>query len=53
LATVDEMRKRLGMRELGTEFSTSHFMTKNYALAEDMMTNESDTERGLDEHEDE
>ncbi len=34
---IDEIRKRLGAAELGTEFSTSHFMTKNYALAEDML----------------
>lgn len=35
--TIDEIRKRLGMQELGTEFSTSHFITKNYELAEDML----------------
>ena len=40
---IDEMRKRLGMTELGTEFSQAHWMTKNYALAEDMLTTE---ERG-------
>lgn len=36
-ATIDEIRKRLGMQELGTEFSTSHFITKNYELAENML----------------
>lgn len=37
VANIDDMRKRLGMPELQTEFSTSHFMTKNYTLAEDML----------------
>ena len=45
VANIDEMRKRLGWQELGTAFSTSHFMTKNYALAEDMLNSEN-TERG-------
>jgi len=35
--TIDDMRRRLGMQELGTEFSTSHFMTKNYDLAENIL----------------
>lgn len=34
---IDEMRKRLGEQELGTEFSTSYFITKNYELAENML----------------
>ena len=38
--TIDEIRKRLGMQELGTEFSTSHFITKNYELAENMLKND-------------
>lgn len=37
-ASIDEIRKRLGWKPLLTEFSTAHWMTKNYALAEDMMT---------------
>ena len=37
---IDEIRKRLGMQELGTEFSTSHFITKNYELAENMLKND-------------
>jgi HK97 family phage portal protein len=41
VANIDEMRKRLGWAELGTEFSQAHWMTKNYALAEDMLTNTS------------
>lgn len=36
---IDEIRRRLGMPELGTEFSTSHFLTKNYDLAENMLKN--------------
>ena len=39
---IDEIRKRLGMQELGTEFSTSYFMTKNYELAENMLKNNSE-----------
>ena len=39
-ASIDEMRVRLGLPELKTEFSTSHFITKNYALAEDMLNSE-------------
>ena len=38
--SIDEMRERLGMSELGTEFSQAHWMTKNYALAEDMLNGE-------------
>ena len=39
-ASIDEMRERLGMPELKTEFSQAHWMTKNYALAEDMLISE-------------
>lgn len=39
VTNIDEMRNRLSMPELDTEFSQAHWMTKNYALAEDMMTN--------------
>ena len=39
-ASIDEMRERLGMPELGTEFSKAHWMTKNYTLAEDMLKGE-------------
>ena len=37
--TIDELRERLGRETLDTEFSTAHFMTKNYALAEDLLNN--------------
>ena len=36
---VDELRDRLGINALETEFSTAYWMTKNFALAEDMLTN--------------
>ena len=40
VTNIDEMRKRLNMPELGTDFSQAHWMTKNYALAEDMLNGE-------------
>lgn len=41
VTNIDELRNRLGMQELNTVFSTSHFMTKNYALAENILNDES------------
>lgn len=38
-ANVDEVRERLGWNALNTEFSKAYWMTKNFALAEDMLTN--------------
>ena len=37
VASIDELRNRLNMLELGTDFSTSHFITKNYELAENAL----------------
>ena len=37
VTNIDELRDRLGMQELGTEFSKAHWITKNYALAEDIL----------------
>lgn len=37
---IDDLRKRLGMPPLNTAFSTSHFITKNYDLAERALKNE-------------
>lgn len=37
---IDEVRERLNKKALETEFSTAHWMTKNYALAEDMLNGE-------------
>ena len=34
---IDDLRRRLNMPELNTDFSESHFITKNYALVEDML----------------
>ena len=38
LTNIDELRKRLSMPELNTDFSQAHWMTKNYMLADDMLT---------------
>lgn len=35
---IDEMRKRLDMTELGTEFGRKHFVTKNYTSTEDELS---------------
>ena len=37
VANINEMRKRLGMNELEEEFAGVHWMTKNYALADNVM----------------
>ena len=39
VVNIDELRNRLGMPELGTEFSTSYFMTKNFSNIEDILNN--------------
>lgn len=39
VVNIDEVRKRLDYQALNTDFSTSHFMTKNYDLAENMLKN--------------
>lgn len=36
---IDEVRERLGENALETEFSMAYWMTKNFALAEDMLIN--------------
>lgn len=46
LAHIDEMRKIVGWDELNTDFSTRHFITKNYALAEDMLKSAENIEGG-------
>lgn len=45
LTSIDELRPRVRLKPLGNEFSTSHFMTKNYELAENILKN-LETERG-------
>lgn len=39
LASIDDLRPRVRLKELGTDFSKAHFMTKNYDLAENMLKN--------------
>lgn len=39
VCNIDELRKRCKYKPLETEFSTSHFMTKNYSLAENILKN--------------
>ena len=38
VANVDDMRQRIGWQPLNTDFSTSYFLTKNYELAERVLT---------------
>lgn len=38
--TIDDMRERLNLNPLGTDFSTSHFVTKNYDLVERVLIGE-------------
>lgn len=40
LTSIDELRPRVKLKPLNTEFSTSHFITKNYELAERVLTGE-------------
>ena len=48
LTSIDELRPRARLKPLDTEFSTSHFITKNYELAENILKNV-DTEGGESE----
>lgn len=36
VCNIDEMRKRLGLNELNTDFSTQYYMTKNYSTIENL-----------------
>lgn len=38
VSNLDEMRKLIGWQPLGTEFSTSYFLTKNFDLAERVLS---------------
>jgi hypothetical protein len=40
VANIDEVRERLNMDTLDTEFSTHHYMTKNYSGIENILNNE-------------
>jgi HK97 family phage portal protein len=39
VTNIDELRPRFRLKKLDTDFSTAHFMTKNYDLAENMLKN--------------
>ena len=39
LASIDELRPRVRLKQLNTDFSTSHFITKNYELADNILKN--------------
>lgn len=38
LCSIDELRPRIKLNPLDTEFSTSHFITKNYEVAENVLS---------------
>lgn len=40
VANVDDMRKHIGWQPLGTKFSTSYYLTKNFDLAERTLNSE-------------
>jgi hypothetical protein len=37
---IDDVRERIGMAPLNTDFSTSHFITKNFDLAQNVLKGE-------------
>lgn len=39
LVSIDELRPRVRLKPLETDFSTSHFITKNYDLADNLLKN--------------
>ena len=44
---IDEVRKRLDMEALGTDFGKKHFVTKNYSTNEDTLNGEGDKQPNL------
>lgn len=44
VTNIDELRPRFRLKKLNTEFSTAHFITKNYELAENMLTSLEESE---------
>ncbi len=46
VVNIDDIRKRLNMNELGTDFSRQFFTTKNFVKIEDMLNNSSDIQKG-------
>ena len=52
LTSIDELRPRVRLKPLETDFSTAHFMTKNYDLADNILKNlESGDEKATEEEE--
>lgn len=39
LAAIDELREKIGLPALGTEFSTQHYITKNYTPESEALSN--------------
>lgn len=39
IASIDDLRPRVRLPKLNTDFSTAHFITKNYELAENVLKN--------------
>lgn len=44
ITTIDELRDRLNMTILNTDFSKQHYLTKNYSKIEDVVSNDISTE---------
>lgn len=51
IASIDELRPRVRLNPLETDFSTAHFITKNYELAENMLKSLTSKEVNEDESE--
>lgn len=43
VVNIDDMRRRLGWEELGTEISSQYFLSKNFVPADDMLNGTTDT----------
>lgn len=50
LTSIDELRPRVRLKPLETDFSTSHFITKNYDLADNLLKNLQE-DKGVNEDE--
>ena len=44
ICNIDEIRPRINLETLNTDFSTSHFITKNYAVAEEALSANENTD---------
>lgn len=52
LCSIDELRPRVNLDPLETDFSTRHFLTKNYDVAENVLSGESGEKGGKADEED-